>query len=796
MEERTLAALEFGKMLHALAGLAVSEGGREACLALRPEKTLSAVEDQRLLFEEAAIFFARTQTPLAPFPPLERIFRALDSPSAELEADALWGVRQTMGLARDVRRAVVPSQGGRGESASGRPLLEALARRGEGAENVTAALFRCLSDEGLIRDESTPELLSIRQELRALHQTCLRRVREFAQRYNIAHYLQDEFMTLAADRYVLPLKANFKGRLQGIVHDYSQTGETCYFEPMFLVELNNTLQALKRRERDEERAVLRYLTGLLRQERAGAEGAYAFLVEMDVLQAKAALGRLYGGRVLLFSEGGGIVLKDARHPLLALEAARASSPSSAVVPVDILLRPQERALVISGGNAGGKTVALKTLGLAVLLGMAGVPVPAEAGSTLPVFHKVHAFIGDDQSLEDHLSTFTAQIDQLARIWSGLDRQTLVLLDEFGAGTDPSQGAALAQAVMDGFLEKEAFVFAATHFPALKAYALSQPGVRTASVLFDPADNRPLYRLAYDQVGASRALDVARAHGLDEKVLKRAESYLLMDAAGGNALIERLNALAVEREQELERLRAEEARFLERRRALGERFEAEKKKLEEELRRNGQAIMQRHKEGRLAHRSALKELARTREQLRETTLEEGRDVAQPSRGVSVGELEAGLEIFYRPWGRGARVEEVSARNGKVRIGLNGLSMWVSAEDLDAAPPAGSSKSARNADRARGADARDRKDAGEASAGAGSTRLDLRGMRGEEAIAALEGALDHALLRGFRLLEVVHGRGTGVLRRQVHEFLRTAPGVASYQLASEEFGGDGMTEVFLK
>ena len=262
-----------------------------------------------------------------------------------------------------------------------------------------------------------------------------------------------------------------------------------------------------------------------------------------------------------------------------LEAARAATDRSyngprRIEPADLVLREGDRVLVFSGSNAGGKTVALKTLGLITLMTLAGLPAPVDSGATLPFWNRVHAFIGDEQSLDDHVSTFTGQIHHLSAIWERLDGQSLVLLDEFGAGTDPSQGAALAQAVLDGLLEKGAFTVTATHFPALKSYALTREGVRAASVLFDPNTKKPLFHLAYDQVGASQALDVAREHGLPESVLRRAEHYLLMDGDDASAVMDRLNELARQREEELARMKDEERRLRDKRQALQEKLEAE------------------------------------------------------------------------------------------------------------------------------------------------------------------------------------------------------------------------------
>ncbi len=825
--------LEFEKVLRRLARFAVSEAGQRACLSLFPKNVPEEIERDARLFEQAAIFYARAGFALTAFPSLEGVFRYLKSRPDDLDADALWAVRQVLGLAKEARKAVAANIQS-GVAALSWPLLEELALSCPAAANATAALFRCLSDDGLIRDESSPDLLLIRQEIRGLHQQCLRKAKDFAQRYNIAQYLQDEFMTLSADRYVLPLKANFKGRLQGIIHDYSQTGETCYFEPMFLVELNNTLQELKRRERDEERRVVHYLTGLVRQEQAAIEGAYLFLAELDVLAAKCALARLYDGRVPRFEKDAPVHLKNARHPLLALgDAAQNASgaPSGAAygdaggtggtdrlsgkrgragktVPVDIMIRENEYGLIISGGNAGGKTVTLKTLGLIALLGMSGIPAPVEAGSRLPLWDNIFAFIGDEQSIEDHVSTFTAQIEHLSRIWPELGPNCLVILDEFGAGTDPAQGAALAQAVMDEILEKKAYVVAATHFPALKTYALSHAGVRAASVLFDPSSKRPLYRLAYDQVGASRALDVARDHGLDEAVIRRAEQYLLLDGGDVTALVERLNALAVEREKEAARLRAEEQRLAEKRKRLEERFEAERAALAAEVRRIGQDVLQRYREGRASHKSALKELAKARELLQAKAAVSGENGGGRA-GPAFDDLEKGMTVRYAPWDRKAYIEDLDARKQRAKINLSGVSMWVSITELSvcgkpvqaAAPDSGKPAQAPQSGAGGVKGMRPARNAEQPSSRTGeeevaALRVDVRGQRADEAVASLAAFLDRAVLQGFHAVEVIHGRGTGALRKEIHAFLRQFPAVASYKLATEEFGGDGVTVVSLK
>ncbi|MCL1986304.1 MAG: Smr/MutS family protein [Betaproteobacteria bacterium] len=772
MNERTLKALEYGKVLQRLAECCVSESGKEAALHLRPQPSCHEACEAALLFEEAstwATLAAHHGYRFGGFPEI-RLTEQLVGSGALLEPDLLWAVREVL---REARRAIslIHAEDGTREQqaqAAAWPRLAALASFPLPGR-TQSALERCLNDDAELRDASSPDLLLVRRQLRGHHQNCLRKVRDFAKQYNMEHYLQDEFMGLASDRYVLPLKANFKGRMQGIIHHWSQTGESFYFEPVFLVDINNQIQELKQQEREEERKVLAWLTVLIREELPAVREAFDFLVRLDVLLAQRKLADMLDAVCLTLGEEEGVELLQARHPLLVLNGAAR--------PVDIILHPDERGFIISGGNAGGKTVCLKTLGLISALALTGLPVPVGKGSRLPVWTDIHAFIGDEQSLDDNLSTFTAQIRYLAELWGQLDSRSLMLLDEFGAGTDPAQGAALAQAVLDEALSLGVFVVAATHFPALKLYALSRPSVRAASVLFDPATKKPLFRLAYDQVGSSQAFDVAREHGLPENILQRASQYLLPGSEDAGQIIARLNELAVTRESEIQGLRQERERQRVKQEKLQERFERERQNLYEEICAKANGLMRAWKEGRATHKQALKEMSRLRASLAKPA--PGQEV--PSM-PEVAALRPGQRVRYRPFGRLAGILETDARKNRVRLDMNGVSLWADPRDIEVSAQNGDSLSPQRVQGPNGKGL--------------SLRLDLRGKRADVALSELGAFLDKALLANLEGTEIVHGRGTGVLRREVHNFLRTFPGIDSFTLAPEELGGDGMTMVIFK
>ncbi len=786
MDIRTLKALEFDKVLDALAGRCASEAGQQAALALTPLHTAAAVNAAQALFDQVRTWATVSGFRLLPFPNIKGLFSHLETlfPVGEtiapaLESDALWAIRETL---LQVSAAVQSIRGGETRW----PGLYAMATANPLPEMAITALRRCLGDDGSLRDECSPGLMRVRGDLRSLHLQCLRKVKDFAVQYNILHYLQDEYMTLASDRYVLPLKVNFKSRIQGIIHEYSNTGETCYFEPMFLVELNNKLQELKREELEEERRVLQYLTGVLVTDLPAVHAAWELLIRLDVALAKCALAAAFAGNSMYVAsedEDMPLCLLQARHPLLALDARllQYGGPH----PVDLLFRQFDRALIISGGNAGGKTVCLKTLGLLAVMVLSGLPVPVGKGSMMPCWSTIHAFIGDEQSLDDHLSTFTAQICHLSTAWGSMGDRSLVLLDEFGAGTDPAQGAALAQAVLDELLERGVRVVATTHFPALKTYALSREGVRAASVLFDPVSKKPLFQLAYDQVGASQALDVARVHGLPDAVLRRAEQYLLLNGEDMSAVMDRLNALAIQREQELSILKVEQSKTREKRQAMQEQFARERERLSAEVREAAAKVVKDWQEGRAGYRHTLKKLAKARASLAAAQEVEH---ASPSPGFSAEALKPGQVIVHRSWNRQAVVREVDLRQNRARLDMNGVTLWA---DIKLLGPAETPNMAKNSGSVllhlEKAPSEER---------ISLLPLDVRGKRVDLAIRELGHYLDQAVLSGLESVEIVHGRGTGALRKEVHAFLKTFPCVASFALAPEDQGGNGVTVVIFK
>ena len=768
MNKRSMRILGFYQVQNLLVRLAPSRLSKEIARRLRPVNDGDVIE-KNLIDTEEAVRCMQTETS-TPFGGIVDIRPSLEKAKREVTLDShecidIWNNLQHYGEIRSFFA----------ERGAEYPQLAEQAEVIGDFSQLSHSFATVFDNNRQIRDNASPELMRLRSRIVELERQTKRYVNNVLQNKEYQKYFQDALVTVRNNRYVIPIKQEYRHAFPGIVHDTSASGSTLYVEPLAIVNANNDLQAARIGETKEIERIFRRLTAKVQQQYNDLYDSTKCVGQLEFAFAKAQLALKMKACRPAISKTREIRLIQARHPLI---------DAKHVVPNTIVIGGDYRILLITGSNAGGKTVCLKTLGLLAIMTLAGLPVPAAKGSVIPWWTSIHAFIGDEQSLDDHLSTFTAQIRHLGNAWEATDRRTLILLDEFGAGTDPAQGAALAQAVLDGLLERGAHVVAATHFPALKTYALTREGVRAASVLFDPGTKKPLFRLAYDQVGASQALDVAREHGLPESVLRRAEQYLLLDGQDMTAVMDRLNALAAKREGELDALKAEQQRTREKRKAVQERFERERERLIKDVRELSAKVMKDWQEGKAGHKQALKELAKVRAELHVSAEQE--EAAAPA--FDIAELKPGQHVMHRPWNKKAVVREVDARQNRVKLDMNGVTLWADAALLgpaDAPQQQAKPKSGVLVRTTAGSDPE-----------MSLLRLDLRGKRADQALGELSQYLDRALLSGREGVEIVHGRGTGALRKEVHAFLKTFPGIASFALAPEDQGGDGVTIVTFK
>jgi DNA mismatch repair protein MutS2 len=663
------------------------------------------------------------------------------------------------------------------------PPLAAKARFARPPGEVADGIEDAIAGTGEVLDRASPRLGSLRAALRAAQARLQQRLDSLLRSPELARALQEQLVTQRGGRYVVPVKAEMRSAVKGIVHDQSASGATVFIEPLEILEANNALREAELAESAEVQHVLHELSR--RVERAGEEldAMTTALAALDLLLAKAQLADHLECERPALDARGVLDLIAARHPLLV-------ERGTGVVPIDVRLGSDFRALVITGPNTGGKTVTLRTMGLLVLMGASGLQIPAGRGSRVPVVRRVFADIGDEQSIAQSLSTFSSHLRNVVATLAEAERDDLALLDELGAGTDPDEGAALAMAVLETLLQRGVLVAATTHYPELKAFALNTPGTSNASVEFDAESLRPTYRVHVGLPGASNAFAIASRLGLDAAVLSRAESHL----SDLHRSLERTL-------REAERQRTELSSALEDARVAQE----DSRRAAEDARRDAARI--RDESERLARRARTEAdelLLQTRRALRQA--ETARDQAAKRNLVdearaALAEAESTRAAAALPEaapratvpiaiGSPVHVEGVSEPGTLLAIDDRGLAD-VAAGALRLRVPAASLRPAQAVEET----ARSTRPVVVGSAPAVSLQLDLRGARAEEALAVLDRYLNDAAVAGVDRLRIVHGKGTGALRTAVRELLSRHPLVRSHEPAGAAEGGDGATIVRL-
>jgi DNA mismatch repair protein MutS2 len=774
MRERDLKALEFDKVVGLLAQLAVSMPGRRAVEATRPATEVETVRARlRATAELTDLRGHSGSIPIDEFDDQRPHLMGAAPEDAVLNGPSLVRIRDFVVAARTAE-AFLRSR------VETRPHVAAIVRNLVAPRELADALLRSLGDDGGLVDDASPELKRIRTSMRNERQELEARLARSMNTQGMEPIVSDHIVTVRNRRFVLPLKLNYSERLEGIVQDRSVSGETLFVEPMWAVELNNRLMMLEREAEAEEYRLLMRLTAIVRGYLTELRMTFDAMVALDALNARAIFAEKFGCVEPEIAEDGGIDIIAARHPLLV-----ATVPE--VVPVDVRIGAGQRGLVISGPNTGGKTVALKTIGLFALMAQAGILIPAAIGSRLRVFRSVFADIGDEQSIEASLSSFAGHIANLTHIIRRLEEPALVILDEPGGGTDPVEGAALAIGLMDYLGERDCLVAVATHSTAVKLHAYSRAGFDAAAVDFDPERLTPLYRIKPHTIGQSYGLAVARRLGLPAQIVDAAEAAL---PAGSAELAEALRRLEEERTQirmqaevlhQRERGLAEREREFadsserERERAVGERERVRREGAHaiEELRREGSAVIAEIKAGSKGRR----ELGRT--------LSEGAAVIDRVAPATRPEADTLLD---QPLKVGDQVElgeirgEILELDGeRATIGRGGLRIEVSAGRLRRVR--GTSPVARAPQVKVEAVVSDRPE------------LNLVGMRTSDALRRLEEFLDQAYLTNRTEVRVIHGIGSGALKKAVQDYLGTSPYCSSYRQAEPHHGGAGATIVQL-
>ncbi len=770
MDDTTLETLEYPAVLREIASFTVTSPGREKVEGLRPSGDAGGIEEAfKEFLEVREISEVSGKLPLGGVTDIREILGKADL-GAFLLPEELLAIRNNLEAVLQLKAILNPSFSRKYPKISSK--IEALSD----LKPVYCELERILDEKGGIKDTASHGLYSIRKEIRSSKERARSILEDICKDKKYKEFLQEDFITIRDDRYVLSVMAGKHTNISGIIHGRSGSGATYFIEPMQLVELNNRVAILKKEEKSEEIEILKAATRLIIPEKEVLSRDLAAIGELDLVQAKALFAKKTKAIAPVIKAGGAVNFKGARHPLLILKELKGGDK---VIPIDVSIPEGRKVLVISGANTGGKTVALKTLGLLAIMALSAIPVPVDEGSEAVIFNSIFSDIGDRQDIIASLSTFSAHVKRIREFLASAGPDSLVLIDELGAGTDPSEGSALALAVIERFKEIGAVTVITTHSNVIKAHAQVDPDYVNASVEFDEKTLRPLYRLRYGVPGLSLGLSIAQSLGMPSELIEKARAHLREKEA---VFIESVRSLEEERE-EIRKIK-ERLLVLEGRRDKAiERLRGEREELFKKARGKVESII----------REAEGEIRETVNRVREERLK-----ASPYRAsVKVEEIggkalsslkgeprryvpSAGDRVMISGSNTKGVVLKIDEEGKKAEIMVGNLKVWVAWGKLNKRV------------------GEDKKSAQVLTIDAGlqaTHSINIIGMRVQEAIPLVTKFLDNAHAGGLNRVEIIHGIGTGKLAKGIEEYLGANPLVKGFRYGEQAQGGAGVTVVDL-
>lgn len=819
MDTKTLHVLEYPKILERLVGFCDFSASMELARSLEPTDSYDLALTRLAETSEARKLFSTNDNIGVGGAHDIRPAVDLAARGGVLDAQQLLDIKSTLISSRELKKSLE-------RKTDEFPHLAQISAGLAEPHGIVDAITRVLSDRGEVLDSASPKLGTLRREIKIAHDRLMSRLQRYLT--ESANKLQEPIITQRDGRYVIPLRAEFKGQIKAIVHDQSSSGATLFVEPLPIVELNNSMRELQLQERDEERRILYELSAQIAEHREEFIYGLENLAMLDLIFAKAKYAEeLRASEPVLHKDEGGrrkderkkneageqqsdiinrkssIKLLNARHPLL--------DPNN-VVPIDVDPRPGTRAIVITGPNTGGKTVSLKTVGLFALMSQSGLHIPTQSGSEIPFFHAVYADIGDEQSIEQSLSTFSGHITNIIRILKQIDARSLVIFDELGAGTDPQEGAALARAILKFLLESGCTTLVATHYPELKTFAHSTEGVVNASLEFDIKTLRPTYHLTIGLPGRSNALLIAQRLGLSQEIIESAKAEINPEDLRADKLLDdirkernrtsrerqklekardRLEAQTKEIEKRLEKIEDERREVLAKARAEGELEVAV-------LRRNIDSLKSQLKKAKQpldAVKTIEEKIEKIEEKVeapveRRLTIDHGPSSSIVNRPLSLGErvTVTTLNAEGLVTALGESDVEVQVGSLRVRARLVDLARKSGEPTIDDRPKTIADQPSSTLAPHAIAGVVQRPSSGAKSPG---LELNLRGKLVEEGLDELERYLERAFSAGLLFVRIVHGKGTGRMRDAVRSALKSSPYVTSFEEPKENEGGSGVT-----
>lgn len=775
--------LELDSVLDMLAQRTVSSPGAAAAVRLRPSDDDRLVRQQMERTREAeSIYLSLEKYPMT-------AFSAVGSELRRLKMGASLSIPELLRVAGVMKAARHASVLARREE----PYIPQLARHLVYDQGLISRMDSCIADEETIADDATPALAKIRRTIRSENESIQKKLQEMIRSQGA--YLQDAIVTQRSGRYVLPVKADSRAQVPGIIHERSATGVTLFVEPSSIVEANNRIRELQSEEADEIARILRQLSDAFRPYREDLREDQRILTELDVLFAKAVLARDMQAVPVEFNDRFFLEIPEGRHPLI---------PAPEVIPVSVTMKDGIRSLIVTGPNTGGKTVTLKMIGLFSAMAQCGLFVPASRTAHLPVFRGIYADIGDEQSIEQSLSTFSAHMKSIIYAVRHADTHALILLDELGSGTDPQEGAALAQAVLEDLYSKGCMMIATTHIGELKDFASAHDGFENASMEWSSATLKPTYQLLMGVPGRSNALAISQSLGLPKSIVRAAEGYMNTEAVNYAKLIEsaqkerdrarenarRTKELLRDAREQLKEADNRVRRAEEKRRSILDKANQKALDIVADARETAEdAISEAKKLTRKqteADRTRSTQTIRGKLQDKRASIEKHERRHKEVEWLRKEEIVPGQTVHIVPMDAAGTVLEPPNNKGLVRLQAGILTLELPFSNLARAEE-DSQKAQKNRTYDH-VDLASRKDI--------SMRLDLHGFTVDEAIIEVDRYLDDAFLAGLKEVSIVHGRGTGKLRHGVRDYLRTHAHVAKMRPGNYDEGGDGATIVTLR
>lgn len=780
-------ALELDKILRLLADCAVSEGAKQKALETKAENDLIKVQNLIEKTDDAYKLISGYSTP--PFSGTKDV-------SAALTRAASGGMLNNSELLRigGVLKNVTAIKEWRSHSEGVTTSIDNLFNNLYENKRLTDKIFNCIRNDEELNDNASDTLFSIRRKMMSISNSIRERLEKIVRSSSYQKFLQDAIVTQRSGRYVVPVKAEYKGEIAGLVHDTSSTGSTVFIEPMAVVEANNEIKILKSKEAEEIERILFELSAECAEVRESIMNSLWLLTELDYIFAKAKLAQKMNATKPILNDNCYIELRNARHPLL---------DKNSVVPISVTLGKDYKMLIITGPNTGGKTVTIKTIGLLTLMAECGLLVPCSEGSKLAVFTNVFSDIGDEQSIEQSLSTFSSHIKNIVSILETVDNNSLVLLDELCSGTDPVEGAALAAAILESFRKFGATLSATTHYAELKAYALDTEDVENACCEFDVKTLAPTYRLLIGVPGKSNAFAISSKLGMDESVIKRAQSLISEENNRFERVIEELQSRQADFDN---KIREAEIRL----KVANRRAEEAGKQAEKLRKEYNEQIENAKAQARIITDNARIEANRLLDELQKLKKQGSKEAAAKAEAQarksfnkldtisSSGEkykddyklprpLQVGDTILLPDTDTKATVLTLPDNKNRIQVQAGIMKMKISAEGVRLVKEK-QINVPKSVVRKTGVDSKKTRSA--------SLEIDVRGMTVDEATLDVDRFIDNALLGSMNSFTIIHGKGTGTLRKGIHTFLRRHPSVRTFRVGLFGEGEDGVTIVELK